>query len=85
MNLLALFVFPIFQVIVNVRPTVGAYNPSRSIFAPKLSVLSHEATTDLLDIRSGEELHLKCTGRRPLVWIFPNNNVSNSFEATFVF
>ena len=41
---------------------------------PKISFMSHTLTGDTIDISSGSNVHLKCTGQRPMVWIFPNNN-----------
>jgi len=44
---------------------------------PKLSLLSHTINGDTIDIKTNSIVHMNCTGEKPMVWIFPNNEVAN--------
>lgn len=46
-----------------------------AIIPPKITLLSHSLNGDTIDIAAGSTIHLRCTGQRQMVWIFPNNMV----------
>lgn len=48
---------------------------------PKITLLSHMLIGDTIDIATDSTIRLRCTGQRPLMWIFPNNNIPVSFNS----
>lgn len=54
-------------------PIVGVFMPLTMI-PPKITLVSHTLIGDTIDIPSESTIHLRCTGQRPMVWIFPHNH-----------
>ena len=44
---------------------------------PKLSLLSHTLIGDTVDVTANTSVHMKCTGEKPMIWLFSNNNPVN--------
>lgn len=63
-------------------PIVGVFMPLTMI-PPKITLVSHTLIGDTIDIPSESTIHLRCTGQRPMVWIFPHNH-PNWVIATFL-
>ncbi len=56
--------------------TVSVMTPWQSL-PPKLSLLSHTLIGDTVDVTANTSVHMKCTGEKPMIWLFPNNNPVN--------
>jgi len=56
--------------------TVSVMTPWQSL-PPKLSLLSHTLIGDTVDVTANTSVHIKCTGEKPMIWLFPNNNPVN--------
>lgn len=63
----------------SVLNTVSVVTPWQSL-PPKLTLLSHTITGDTIDIMANSSVHIKCTGEKPMMWLFPNNNPVNNLS-----
>lgn len=57
------------------QPLVGVYMP-QTMIPPKITLISHTLTGDTIDVPTDSPIQLRCTGQRPMVWIFPHNHAT---------